>query len=361
MTRLLLLGLLLVVTAARATEQEVVNLTDPAGDDDGDGTLVYPQRADFQPGDLDIRTLRVVRAGEVYRFEATFRSPVRDPAVVAGDTGPESLALFARRRFYSFNLDVYIDQDRIRGSGNTFTLPGRHVTVDPAYAWEKAVILTPRPELMRQQLVEAIAESEGARSTDDAAKRIDASVFFVTDIRVRDRTVTYTVPAKFFSGSRPDGDWAFTAFVTGAKTRIEAELSLAGSNTPAIERLQLGVMQPKSGQPRDTFGYTGATAPTPIVDLLAPAPLPQHELLAGAPVLKGIGGSAVTEGSTQPVMRITETASPGAGTAPPGETRPVPARAGLAERLRTLEDLRAQGLVGEQEYLELRRKILADL
>jgi hypothetical protein len=38
-----------------------------------------------------------------------------------------------------------------------------------------------------------------------------------------------------------------------------------------------------------------------------------------------------------------------------------PARGAIAERLQQLNELRAEGLISEQEYVELRRKILADL
>jgi hypothetical protein len=358
---MLLLGLVFPVLTAWAAEREVAALTDPAGDDDGNGTLVYPQRDDFQRGDLDLTSLRIVRSDDTYRFEATFKNPIRSPAYVRGDVGPESLAYFARRGFYAFNFDVYIDQDRVKGSGNTYTLPGRHVMIDESHAWEKAVILTPRPEVIRQQLIDAVAESEGARSPEEVAKRIDASILFVTDIRVRDRFVSFAVPAAFLAGGRPDTDWSITAFVTGAKTTIEADLDLFNSPGTALERLSLGVMQPKSGRPRDTFGYSGVTAPVPVVDLLAPAPLKQKEILSGPAALVGVtwtaSGAAAAAGSGTPVTSLATVPSP--RPAAPGAAAARPPA--IAERLRQLDELRAQGLISESEYQELRRKILAEL
>jgi hypothetical protein len=361
MTRLLLLGLLFPALTAWAAERQVVTLNDPGGDDDGNGALVYPQRADFQPGDLDLTSLRIVRTDDAYRFEATFRNPVRDPASVAGDVGPEPLSYFCRRGFYAFNLDIYIDQDRIKGSGNTYTLPGRHVNIDESHAWERAVILTPRPELMRKQLIDTISESEGARNPEDVSKRIDSSIVFPAEIKVRNRTVSFIVPAAFLAGGRPDSDWSITAFVTGAKTSIEADLSSPGSPAVALQRLPLGVMQPKSGRPRDTFGYSGIAAPVPVVDLLAPAPLKQHELLPEAPVLAGItwsaSGAAAAAGNGKPVTSLASV-SPPPPAAANGTGTP---RGDIAERLRKLNELRAQGLVNEEEYQEQRRKILAEL
>jgi hypothetical protein len=365
--RLFLLGLIFPLLTAGVSERQVAILTDPAGDDNGNGALVYPQREDFQPGDLDLLSLRIVRVGDAYRFETTFRNPIRDPASVAGDVGPESLAQFTRRGFYAFNLDIYIDQDRVAGSGNTYALPGRRVSIDESHAWEKAVILAPRPELMRRQLIATVAETEGERPAGDVAKRIDRSIAFPTQIRVRDRTVSVVVPAAFLAGGRPDTDWSITAFVTGAKTSIEANFDVFHSPGTAIERLPLGVMQPKPGRPRDTFGYSGVVAPVPVIDLLAPAPLKQEERLSGGAALAGVtwteGGATAAPGSGRPVRSLASAPPP--ATAPPTESEPAvsepPARGAIAERLRQLEDLREHGLISEQEYIELRRKVLAEL
>lgn len=361
MTRLLLLALVFPVLTAWGAERQVATLDDPDGDDHGNGALVYPQRTDFQPGDLDLLSLRIVRSDGAYRFEATFRNPIRNPASVAGDVGAEPLSYFARRGFYAFNLDIYIDQDRVQGSGNTYTLPGRHVGIDDAHAWEKAVILTPRPELMRRQLIDAVAESEGAGNPDEVAQRIDRSILFPTEVRVRNRSVAFTVPAAFLAGGRPDTDWSVTAFVTGAKTRSELDLDWSRATGSALERLPLGVMQPKAGRPRDTFGYSGAAAPVPVVDLLAPAPLRQRELLSQAAALVGVtwaaSGAAAVAGSGRPVTSLTRVASP----APAAPDSAGAGRGGIAERLRTLNELRAQGLISEEEYQELRRKVLAEL
>jgi hypothetical protein len=384
MTRVLLLGLVFPVLTAGGVERPIATLDDPAGDDQGNGALVYPQRDDFQSGDLDIVSLRIVRTDDAYRFEATFKNPIRDPASVAGDVGPEALAHFARRGFYAFNLDIYIDQDRVKGSGNTYTLPGRHVRIDESHAWEKAVILTPRPELMRRQLIETVAESDETGSPDEVATRIDRSIAFPTEIRVRNRAVSFVVPAAFLAGGRPDTDWSITAFITGAKTSIEADFDLFHAPGTALDRLSLGVMQPKSGRPRDTFGYARVTAPVPVVDLLAPAPLKQQELLSGA-ALAGVtwsaSGATAAAGSARPVTSLTSTpppetataqapsagATPPAASAPPTSTESGPAvsqpqaRPAIAERLRQLNELRGEGLISEQEYDDLRRKILNEL
>ena len=58
----------------------------------------------------------------------------------------------ARFGFYNLNLDIYIDTDRVPGSGGVTMLPGRLAEIDPATAWEKAIILTPRPHDAQAEL-----------------------------------------------------------------------------------------------------------------------------------------------------------------------------------------------------------------
>lgn len=362
-----LLGLLAAGIAC-AAERPIASFEDPAGDDDGNGVLVYPQRQDFQSGDLDLLSLRILRSEEGYIFQAAFRNPIRDPATVIADIGGEKLAEFARHGFYAFNLDIYLDQDRIAGSGNTYTLPGRHVDIDPANAWEKAVILTPRPELMRQQLIDAVAESEGARDREAVARRIDAIICFPAQVKVRGRTVSFVVPAAFLGAAGSEERWSMVAFVTGAKTGTESGFNLLRSPGAALDRvrleqLPLGVMQPAPGRPRDTFGYSGTADPEPIVDLLAPGKK-QRDLLQGT-ALAGIAwGSAGTvaaapvAGNAQPVTGLV--------TAPPSKPEP-PARPAdappdsVAARLRTLQKLLDEKLISREEYEQLRSKILSEL
>ncbi len=117
--------------SAQAAPRIVATLNDPAGDDNGNGSLIQPQRNDFQPGDLDLVRWQISRDEEGYWFEATFKNPIRDPATAFSTDGRDSLSNFARKGFYQFNLDIYIDIDQVKGSGNMFTLPGRKVSIDP--------------------------------------------------------------------------------------------------------------------------------------------------------------------------------------------------------------------------------------
>ena len=283
-----LFGLLLVaLVSAQAAPRVIATINDPVGDDNGNGNLIYPQRNDFAPGDLDLVQLQVSRDDEGYWFEATFKNPIRNPADAFGTIGSEPLSNVARKGFYQFNLDIYIDTDRVKGSGNQFTLPGRKVFIDPAYAWEKAVVLTPRPEAVRAQLLEVLERQFPDRPKGEAAASIDQSIFFPTQVRVRNKSVIFLVPAKFL-GAGEASDWALTAFVTGAKIDIPVSLPFSSSAKTPLEELTLGVMQPVVGRPSDTFGYAGGAAPSPVVDVLTRSANQQARLLAPGASLTGV-------------------------------------------------------------------------
>jgi len=367
----LLVVLLFTMLGASAGSLPLVTISDPAGDDFGAGKLIYPQRNDFQVGDLDLLQLQISRDKQGFWFEATFRNPVRDPSNVPGSVGADSLANFTRKGFYQFNVDVYVDTDRIDDSGNTFTLPGRKVRIDGDYAWEKAVILAPRPELMRQQLIGALTEQYPDRTTAEIEASVDQSLFFPTRIKVRDKTIGFFVPAGFFAGS-DGGNWAATALVTGAITTISADFSLFPTTKKPLETLQLGVMQPAPGHPRDTFGYRDRQ-PAPVVDVLGASAEMQIRQLADKEDLTGVSWGARED--------IEKSAMPAAGssviplarllqpettvTAKPAEPAPAEVRAkadgSIAKRLQALQQLFDQKLIDEAEFRQQKQRILNEL
>lgn len=383
---LLFIALILPMLSALAGQQPLATITDLPGDDNGAGTLVYPQRADFQTGDLDLLRMKISRDEDGFWFEATFKNPIRDPEHVTGSAGSESLASFARKGFYQFNIDVYVDTDRIKGSGNIFTLPGRQVRIDPAYAWEKAVILTPRPELMRHQLLGALTEQFPDRTNVETEASVDQSIFFPTRIRARGKSIAFFVPASFFTGS--DGaNWAVTALVTGAMANIPADLTLFPSTKKPLDRLQLGVMQPLAGLPKDTFGYSGPV-PSPVVDMLCASAGQQIQQLTAKVDLTGTSwgphtinsaltaevasGTPIVEQKSdganiaKPVASISNLFQPENPTsAPPSATEPAEAKPfadpSIFRRLQTLQQLFEQKLIDEAEYKQQKQLILKDL
>lgn len=284
-----LFALGIAASAAHAREP-VVAFGDPSNDDFGAGAINYPARGDYLKGDLDLRHFQIERDDRGFWFEAEFVNVIRDPYLAAfggKKADSESLASGARRGFYTFNIDVYVDMDRKPGSGNEFTLPGRRVKIDPAYAWERAVILTPRPDATRGELLDLLAGQFPDRPKSEAEASIDQTMFFPKKIRVRGKAISFFVPKEFFGGS--DGsDWAITVFVTGAKPIASLNASAAASKKMSLEDLEMGVMQPAPGLQTDTFGYAGDIAPSPIVDILAPTMQHQAAMLSSKSPLKGL-------------------------------------------------------------------------
>jgi hypothetical protein len=297
---------------AQAQGAPLLSISDPEGDDVGDGNLLPPREPVIEAGDLDLRSLQVFAERDGLRFELVLRNAVRDPAQVkSGLLGSEDLALFARRGFYAFNFDLYLDTDRVPGSGQTVALPGRKARFDPAHAWDKAIVLTPRPELMRRQLRDALADaaaegSPGAPAADIDTS-IDRSVFFVRDVRVRGRTVSFSVPTSFVDAQALTGA-SIVGMVTAGRLAIEADVGglFGRASTRAVDRLPLGVALPEAGRPALGIGYRGDRAPaTSIVDLLVPDGAQQRAQLTSG-VLVGLNrdnryGAALPAPTAAPV------------------------------------------------------------
>lgn len=398
--------LLFLSAQALANQNIVASFTDPAGDDVGAGNLVYPLSQDYQEGDLDLRSFKLLKEADGFWFEATFANPIRNPASTYLGAAAESLSDFARKGFYSFNIDIYIDSDRRRDAGNTFSLPGRHVRIDPAYAWEKAVVLTPRPELMRSEMLGALQRQYPDRSTGGLEASIDQAIYLPTTVRVRGKSIAFFVPNSFF-GDDPASDWAITVMVTGAKPYTSAGGGFLPTNKTPLEELDMGVLQPAAGRPRSTFGYYGRGQVTPVVDILLPTQAQQAALLSGQSPLTGVswgvhaandalyvdrskevatasqnspadeslvsrsvgffkrlmGGTASEPvqpvGTVSPVKNLLD---PGSASAPLQAGLPAQKpQVGIPARLQTLKKLLDDGLIDEAEFKQHKQRILGDL
>ena len=139
----------------------------------------------------------------------------------------------------------------------------------------------------------------------------------------------------------------------------------------------------RSGRPRECFGLEAGADPDqpPLIDVLLPTKELQYQILDDYNLAKGqsvqlIGVS--TDGTVGTIPKRDNTAERVLAPLPeqPGIQTPsnapldtllsptppaVETKAGVVERLQTLEKLRKEGLVTEEEYQQLRRKILSDL
>ena len=276
-----------------AAAPPIFTLTDPVGDDRGDGTLIYPGRGDLASGDLDLVSLVARAENGGTTFEATFARPIRVADRRPVDAAGVTLDRLARFGIYTLNLDLYVDSDRQPGSGRTAMLPGRRAEIDSATAWERAICVTPRPHEARAALAalwlkaarDSLERSRPRVDREDLERleravdaELDSTVCFPTRLAVVGRTLRFFVPATFLGEAR--STWAYVVVVSGADLMQRLDLGLgllAGSGAAA----GLMILPVAPGRPEDCFGggrEHDALQP-PLVDVLIAPDRSQAEAL----------------------------------------------------------------------------------
>jgi glucoamylase len=101
----------------------LLDVTDPAGDDNGPGTYAYPTAADFHDGAFDIRRFQVIDAGDTVYL----RTQLRDLTPTFGS------ALGAQL------LDVFIRDPAKRLFSTAAPFPSRNYTVAADSAWSSRI------------------------------------------------------------------------------------------------------------------------------------------------------------------------------------------------------------------------------
>jgi carbohydrate-binding DOMON domain-containing protein len=108
---------------------------DPAGDDKGPGTYIYPTDAVYKPGSFDITEFEVVPSGDTVEFKVTVKARIEDPW---------DSAAWGGNGFSVQMAAIHIDTDHVKGSGVTASLPGFNVRFSDEEAWDKVVIISPQ-------------------------------------------------------------------------------------------------------------------------------------------------------------------------------------------------------------------------
>jgi hypothetical protein len=279
---------------AGAERKEIFSLTDPRGDDRGAGELVYPLRDDLRPGDLDLVTLTARPDSDGTLFEATFVNPITPPGPRVIDIGGGLVRDIARLGFYTLNIDIYVDTDRVPGSGAVSTLPGRKAEVDPSNAWEKAVVLTPRPNEAREALKTTLTrfareelKAEGEKADRARLKTlageirtdVESRVFFPTRVNVFGRTIRFYVPASFLRGEAKPS-WSYVVAVSGAD--ILQRLDVLGAlKVSDPEPASLAILPVAPGTWSDRFGggEDDDSLQPPLIDIIVPPGTTQKQIL----------------------------------------------------------------------------------
>ncbi len=273
----------------------IFELMDPRGDDHGDGKFVYPLCTDFESGDLDLVKVRVLGKADGALFELEFADPIKVPKRGAIDDLGTDLTHIARHGFYTFNVDIYLDEDRIPFSGSTIMLPGRKAEVHPDHAWEQAICLTPRPMVARnslRRLVEKTLQAkdytvtpEGIEYAPDSIETalltdVDRAVYFPSKIRVRKRKISFEVPYTFLNDTiKPT--WSYVIAVTGADLFQSLQVGAKiGLSQPSADNLMVLPVSPGTWEDRFGGGRPNEPLQPPIVDLVVPPGQKQEWLLS---------------------------------------------------------------------------------
>jgi hypothetical protein len=192
------------------------------------------------------------------------------------------------------NLDIYIDTDRVPGSGATNTLPGRKAEIDPKFAWERMISLTPRPfdarttlkRILLKQLKKELRDKEGKVSKEAAEQikttlpdDVDTHIFFPSRIRIFGHTIRFFVPDSFLGGTAK-ATWAYTVVVTGSdvdqRFDLSDELKVTRANQDNLMVLPVGI-----GSADDRFGggEEDDDMQPPILDMIVPPGFSQQRIL----------------------------------------------------------------------------------
>jgi|CZKT01.1.fsa_nt_gi glucoamylase len=189
----------------------VLNVTDPARDDNGPGTYQYPTAPDFHPGAFDLTDFQVISDGTTAYLRATLAS--LDPTFGAA--------------FGAQLLDVYVHTPGATQTSTQAAYASRNYTIAPAGAWSERV------------------EAQGFVSPSwvDASGNSVGTAFMVAD--QASRTVTIALPEAQFG--TPGSGWAFSVVLTG-QDGFSADQARAFTATPGA----------------DTFGVCASGGQSPI-------------------------------------------------------------------------------------------------
>jgi carbohydrate-binding DOMON domain-containing protein len=217
--------------AGAATAQRVV-FADPAGDDFGPGTYVYPTDAVYVPGSFDLTSASLEIAGAQGRVEIVLAAPLAD----AWGTGKG----FALQMVF-----IFIDTDHREGSGFTKVLRGLNVEFAPPDAWDRVVVLSPQPTARLRAEIESKAEA------------MKDAVVLPTRIEGSGHAIVAVFDAAALGGGDP-ASWGYQVVVQ------------SNNQFPESDELLTRRVNDYAGQHRFGGGSDGMCDPQ-VIDLLAGA------------------------------------------------------------------------------------------
>ena len=216
----------------------LLDVTDPAGDDNGPGNYAYPTSDNFHAGAFDLTRFQVIDSGA----NIVFRVQTRDLTPTFGSPLGAQL------------VDVYV-HDPAAAPVDTSTaasFPQRNYQIAPAFAWSRLVEV----QGFGQRYIDAHGTTLGTVSI--TANQIS-------------RFITFSVPKS--SLGTPGSGWGFTVVLTGQDGFSPDQ---ARSFAPTPQPFQFGVCAATSSDPHCTADPN--TVPKAL-DVITPASISQSDEL----------------------------------------------------------------------------------
>ncbi len=157
----------------------VLDVTDPAGDDNGPGTYQYPTDPSFHAGAFDLTRFQVISDGTFAYLRATLAN--LDPTFGATD-GAQL-------------LDVYVHVPGASATSTAAAFASRNYTIAPAGAWSQRVEV--------QGFAAPVWVNAAGNSVGTASALAEQT----------DRTITVALPEAQFG--TPSSGWGFSVVLTG--------------------------------------------------------------------------------------------------------------------------------------------------
>lgn len=233
---LTLIGSFALLAAPGDARAETLTFSDPKGDDNGSGKMTYPTGKEYTPGAFDLIRLELREDGDDVVFEVELASTVTDPWVSKDWNGNGFSLQF---------VQVYLDTDGKKRSGEKKGVPGSWIELAPDAYYEKVVLISPQPSAKVNGEIEA------------KARWLKSRVVVPTRTEARGKLLVARVPAAALGG-RPSAKWGVQAVM------------LSNEGFPAPEDVLARRTNELSGEHRFGGGCDGVGDPQ-VIDMLAGA------------------------------------------------------------------------------------------
>jgi glucoamylase len=228
----------------------ILDVTDPAGDDNGPGTYQYPTSSNFAPGSFDITRFQVLQQGDTVYLRTTLKN------LVETFGSPDGAQL----------LDLYIHQPGATPTSTDAAFTSRNYTIAPDDAWSQRLE------------VQGFAGPVWQDANGDQVGTVSGVVASPAA-----KTITIALPASQLG--TPGSGWSFSVVLTG-QDGFSADQ--ARGFTPTPQEYQFGVCA--VGDPSPICAVSPGSV-AKAVDVITPAGVSQATELdptVGTPVVHGV-------------------------------------------------------------------------